>query len=78
MGNEIFDFYEQNGYMEKSLRIQLVNITTAHLVEQYGLSVPEFAKRNLGEAIISIFPKLRNQLGTTGYVWFKNLLCVST
>lgn len=68
MGNEIFEFYENNGYLKRALRIQLVNVTTSQLVEQYGLSVPEFAKQNLGETIISIFPKLRNPVGKTGYV----------
>ncbi|KAF2894662.1 hypothetical protein ILUMI_11511 [Ignelater luminosus] len=38
------------------------NTTTAFLIEKYGISVPEFARRNLGEAIINIFPNLRNNL----------------
>ncbi|XP_015840661.1 uncharacterized protein LOC103313046 isoform X2 [Tribolium castaneum] len=73
MGDEIFEFYSRNGFLKKSLRIQLVNATTSELVRMYGISVPEFAKRNLGQAIISIFPKLRNPCGPTGYeAFYKN------
>lgn len=68
MGNEIFKYYDQHGHISKVLRIRLVNTTTAFLIEKYGISVPEFARRNLGEAIIHIFPNLKNPFGSTGYV----------
>ncbi|EFA11768.1 hypothetical protein TcasGA2_TC016398, partial [Tribolium castaneum] len=32
MGDEIFEFYSRNGFLKKSLRIQLVNATTSELV----------------------------------------------
>lgn len=48
--------------------MKLVQITVSYLVERYGTKVPEFAKRNLGECIITLFPNLRDPSGKYGYV----------
>ncbi|CAH0552507.1 unnamed protein product [Brassicogethes aeneus] len=69
-GGDILNKYEKLGLMPNTERKQLVNITCAKLVEMYGLKVPEFAKRNLGEAIINIFPSLRDPTGKYGYEAF--------
>lgn len=54
--------------MPNSTRMKLVQITCGKLVEKYGSKVPEFAKRNLAESIITLFPNLRDPMGATGYV----------
>lgn len=69
MGKEIFSFYEKNKFLSNNLRIKLINATCAELVAMYGgIKVPEKAKHELGHAIITIFPNLKDPVGPTGHV----------
>ncbi|KAK5647936.1 hypothetical protein RI129_002828 [Pyrocoelia pectoralis] len=70
MDPAIFQFYDTNGFLNNTLRIKLVNCTCNVLKEVYGRKIPDIAQRALGQAIISIFPNLKDPTGGFGYEAF--------
>lgn len=72
-GQEILDNYEKNKYLSEKYRKLLVKIVVQNLLEykkKINRQIHSWEKCKYAEAVIELFPNLKNSEGDVGYVSF--------